>query len=121
MAQFLLSVWHDEDYSVDFTTPEARRRVRQVSALNREMETTGVWRFGAGLEPASAATTFRVDGLGDEGAEVSMTDGPYAETKEQMGGFWVIDVPDPATAQEWARRAAVAGECPVEVRPMQRG
>ena len=114
MAQFLLSVWHDDEYVVDFTTPEARDRVRRVSALNRELEAAGVWVFGAGLEPASAATVLRPDG-------VSMTDGPYAETKEQMGGFWVLDVPDLETAQEWARQAAVAGACPVEVRPVQRG
>jgi hypothetical protein len=114
MPQFLLSVWHDDEYVVDFTTPEARDRVRRVSALNRELEASGAWVFGAGLEPASTATVFGPDG-------VSMTDGPYAETKEQMGGFWILDVPDLETAREWARKAAVAGDCPVEVRPVQRG
>ncbi|HEX7134387.1 MAG TPA: YciI family protein [Iamia sp.] len=114
MPQFMLSVWHDDDYVVDFTSDEGRRRVRQVSALNREMEAAGAWVFGVGLEPASSASAFRADGAG-----VSMTDGPYAETKEQMGGFWVIEVPDRETAEEWARQATVAGECPVEVRPVQ--
>jgi hypothetical protein len=116
MAQFLLSVWHDEDYVVDFTTPDAQRQVRQVSALNAEMEAEGVWVFGVGLEPASTAAVVRADG-----AAVSVTDGPYAETKEQMGGFWIIEVPDRETAEAWARKATVAGECPVEVRPVQGG
>jgi hypothetical protein len=48
-----------------------------------------------------------------------MTDGPYAETKEQMGGFWMIDAPDLETALEWAGKAATASEGPVEVRPAQ--
>jgi hypothetical protein len=70
--------------------------------------------FGAGLQPASSTTVLRP---GDGG--VSMTDGPYAETKEQMGGFWVIDADDLDAALEWARKAAVACEGPVELRPMQ--
>ena len=116
MAQYLLSVWHDDEYVVEFTSDEMRRRVRQVSAFNRELEAAGAWVFGAGLEPASTATVFRPEDTG-----VSMTDGPYAETKEQMGGFWVLDVPDRETAEEWARKAAVASEGAMELRPMQRG
>jgi hypothetical protein len=71
--------------------------------------------FGAGLQPASSATVIR------PGETVSMTDGPYAETKEQMGGFWVIEAPDLDAALEWARKAAAACEGPVELRPMQDG
>ena len=89
MPQYLLSVWHDDEYEVDFSTPEAQRLGRQVGALNEEMERTGTWVFGAGLMPASSATVLRPGASG-----VSMTDGPYAETKEQMGGFWVIEAPD---------------------------
>ena len=48
-----------------------------------------------------------------------MTDGPYAESKEQMGGFWIIEVPDLDVALDWARRGAAACEGPVEVRPLQ--
>jgi hypothetical protein len=71
--------------------------------------------FGGGLQPASTATVCH------PGAEVSMTDGPYAETKEQMGGFWVIEAPDLDAALDWARRAAAACEGPVELRPFQDG
>ena len=53
--------------------------------------------------------------------EVSMTDGPYAETKEQMGGFWVIEAADLDAALEWARQAAIACDGPVELRPFQDG
>jgi hypothetical protein len=68
--------------------------------------------FGAGLKPASSATVVRATG-----GEVSMTDGPYAESKEQMGGFWIIEAPDFDAALKWAGKAAAACEGPVEVRP----
>jgi hypothetical protein len=114
MTQYLMSVWHDDDYVVDFTTDDMRRIGPQVAALNDELTAAGVWVFGAGLEPASTATVFEASAAG-----VSMTDGPYAETKEQMGGFWIIDVADLETARGWARKAAAACEGPVELRPMQ--
>ena len=114
MPQYLLSVWHDEDYDLDFSSPEAQRRVAQVGEFNGELERSGAWVFGAGLHPASSATVVR-----STGADVSMTDGPYAETKEQMGGFWMIEAPDLDAALEWAGRAAAACEGPVEVRPAE--
>lgn len=114
MPQYLISVWHDESYEADFSTPEARRRVAQVGAFNDELQKAGAWVFAAGLHPASSATVLR-----SSGGEISMTDGPYAETKEQMGGFWVIEAPDLDTALEWGGRAAAASGEPVEVRPAQ--
>jgi hypothetical protein len=116
MAQYLISVWHDDDYVVDFTTPEAQQAAAQVGAFNDELQRTGAWVFGAGLHPASSATTMRYAGGG-----VSMTDGPYAESKEQMGGFWVIEAPDLDAALELAKRASAACEGPVEIRPLQGG
>jgi hypothetical protein len=113
MAQYLMSVWHDEEYEVDFSSAENQRLFKQVGAYNEELERAGAWVFGAGLMPASSATVLR---FGDGG--VSMTDGPYAETKEQMGGFWVIEAPDLDAALEWGRKAAAACEGPVELRPM---
>jgi hypothetical protein len=114
MAQYLLSVWHDNDYELDFSSPDAQRMAAQVGAFNDELQRTGTWVFGAGLHPASSATVVR-----SAGGEVSMTDGPYAETKEQMGGFWIIEAPDLDAALDLAGRAAAACEGPVEVRPMQ--
>jgi hypothetical protein len=115
MAQYLISVWHDDDYGdFDPTDPDHLRRGAQVGAVNDEMTDTGIWVFGGGLVNASSATVCRLrDG------EVSVTDGPYAETKEQMGGFWVIDVPDLDTALAWARKCAAACEDAVELRPFQ--
>jgi len=113
MPQYLLGVWHDDDYAdLDVSSPDMQRLFAQVSALNGEMEQAGAWVFGAGLAPASSATVVR-----SAGAEVSMTDGPYAESKEQMGGFWVIKAADLDAALEWARKASAACERPIEVRP----
>jgi hypothetical protein len=114
MAEYLLSVWHDDSYELDFSGDDAQRMVAQVDAFNAELQGSGSWVFAGGLHPASSATVVRsADG------EVSMTDGPFAESKEQMGGFWVIDVADLDAALDWARRAAAACEGPVEVRPFQ--
>jgi hypothetical protein len=113
MPQYLLSMWLDDDYGdVDFSSPEMQRVGAEIDALNTEMEKAGVWVFSTGLRPASSATVVRATG-----GEVSMTDGPYAETKEQMGGFWLIQAADLDAALEWAARAAAACERPIEVRP----
>jgi hypothetical protein len=115
MPQYLLSVWHDEPYDdVDFATADMQRRVVQVDRFNATLEASGAWVFGTGLRPASAATVVR-----SAGGEVSMTDGPYAETKEQMGGFWIIEARDLDAALDWAAKAAAACEGPVEVRPTE--
>ena len=114
MPQYLLSVWHDEDYVLDFSNPDAQRRVAQVAAFNDELQRSGAWVFAGGLHPASSATVVR-----SSGEDVSMTDGPYAETKEQMGGFWIIQAADLDVALDLAGKAATASDCPIEVRPME--
>ena len=113
MPQYLMSVWHDDDYADnDFADPDLQRLFTQVSAYNKSLEDAGAWVFGCGLVSASSATVVRAaDG------DISMTDGPYAETKEQMGGFWIIEAADLDGALEWARKATVACEGPVELRP----
>jgi len=114
MPQYLLSVWHDDDYDLDFSSPDAQRRVAQVGAFNDELQRSEAWVFGAGLHPAASATVVR-----SAGGEVSMTDGPFAETKEQMGGFWIVEAADLDAALDLAGRAAAACEGPIEVRPTQ--
>lgn len=114
MAQYLLSVWHDGTYEVDFEGEDMQRVVGQVDQFNSDLQEAGAWVFAGGLHPASSATVVRSTGV-----EVSMTDGPYAESKEQMGGFWVIEAADLDAALDWARKGAVACEGPVEVRPFQ--
>ena|SRR5947209_4131853 len=116
MPQYLLSVWHDEPYDdIDFNSPEMQRTVAQVSDFNTTLEKAGAWVFASGLRPASSATVVRANDAGD----VSMTDGPYAETKEQVGGFWIIEAADLDAALDWASKATVACERPVEVRPTE--
>ncbi|WP_426573967.1 YciI family protein [Aquihabitans sp. McL0605] len=113
MAHFLMTVWFDEDYGdLDTESADEQRKAAQVSALNEEMIEAGVWVFAGGLQPTTSATVLRSAATG-----VSMTDGPYAETKEQMAGFWVIDAPDFDAALDWAGRATAACEQPIEVRP----
>jgi hypothetical protein len=114
MAQYLMSVWHDDTYQLDFASPEAQRMFAQVGAFNDKLQSSGAWVFGGGLHPASSATVVR-----STNGDVSMTDGPYAETKEQMGGFWVIEAADMDAALALAKEAAAACEGPVEVRPFQ--
>jgi hypothetical protein len=115
MTQYLMSVWHDSDYELDFSSEAAQRTVAQVSAFNEELQSSGSWVFAGGLHPASSATVMRPTGDGG----VSVTDGPFAESKEQIGGFWVIEAADLDAALAWARKAAAACEGPVEVRPFQ--
>ena len=95
MPQYLLSVCFDEPYDDDVDAPDVQRQIARTGELTAEMERASAWVFVAGLRPASSATVVRA-----AGGEVSMTDGPYAETKEQMGGFWVIEAADLDAALE---------------------
>jgi hypothetical protein len=114
MPQYLLSVCFDEDYDdQDLTTPENQRQMARTGELNTEMERAGAWVFAAGLRSATSATVVR-----NTGGEISMTDGPYAETKEQMAGFWIIEAPDLDAALGWAAKASDACGRPIEVRPV---
>jgi hypothetical protein len=115
MTQYLLSVWHDDVYTEnDLDEADMQRMFAQVSAFNDEIQASGAWVFGGGLLPTTSATVVRA-----AAGEVSMTDGPYAESKEQMGGFWVVEATDLDAALDLAAKAAAACEGPVEVRPFQ--
>jgi hypothetical protein len=113
MSQYLLAVWHDDDYDTDFSDPEIQEQMAETGRFNDKLMAAGAWVFGGGLHSKASATVLRPSADGD----VSMTDGPYAETKEQMGGFWVIEAPDFDAALEWARQGAAACQGAVEVRP----
>lgn len=113
MSRYLLSVWTDEPYEdVDLSDPEVVRQMTQTDEVTTEMQRAGAWVFHAGLKPRAASSTVArtVDG------DIVVTDGPFAETKEQMAGFWIIDAPDPEAACGWAARASAACERPVELR-----
>ena len=112
MKQYLLSVYHSED---SIPEPEVAAKIMaDVEALNTELQQTGAWVFAGGLHPSSTATVVRV-----EGDDILITDGPFAEGKEHIGGFWVIRAPDLDSALEWGRKATRACAVPIEVRPLQ--
>ena len=113
MTQYLLSVHMVE--GEEEPSPEAMEQAyKDVDALNQELMSSGAWVFAGGLHPPTTATVVRV-----RGDEVVTTDGPFAETKEQLGGFWVIEAADLDHALEWAAKATRACQAPVEVRPFQ--
>ena len=93
---------------------ELQKIVRDITAVRDEMQHAEVWVFSGGLHPPSAATVVRV-----EDGEVLTSDGPFAEAKEHLGGFTIIDVPDLETALGWARKTAEATTLPIEVRPFR--
>ena len=112
MTQYMLAVHIDEG---DDPAPEViEQAYKDVDVFNNELQAKGAWVFGGGLHPSDTATVVRVtDG------EVVTTDGPYAETKEQLGGFWIIEAADLDAALAWAAKATAACRAPVEVRPFQ--
>ena len=114
MTQYLLSVHTDFDDVAGTTEAEMQQAFAQVDAFNTELQASGSWVFAGGLTPPSDATV--VDATGSEAV---LTDGPYAETKEVLGGFWIIDVADLDAALEIATKASAACMGKVEVRPFQ--
>jgi hypothetical protein len=91
-----------------------RKAFKDVDALNDKIKAAGAWVFAGGLHEPSTSTVVQV-----KNGEVVTTDGPFAEAKEHLGGFWVIQAPDLDAALDWARQATVACLAPVEVRPFQ--
>ncbi len=113
MTQYLLSV-HMVEGEATPSADEMAKAYKDVDAYNDQLKAEGAWVFAGGLHPADTATVVRVrDG------EVLTTDGPFAETKEQLGGFWVIEAADLDAALALAARGAAACGGPVEVRPFQ--
>ena len=112
MKQYLLSIYQPDG---DTPPPEMLERVmRDVRALIQETKAAGVWVFNGGLHPPSTATVVRI-----HRDDVLITDGPFAEGKEHVGGFLIIKAPDLDAALEWARKAARTITLPIEVRPFQ--
>jgi hypothetical protein len=109
MAQYLVAIHHPDNYD---PSVEGEAMIRDIYALNREMVAAGVRTFVGGLAPARHAKSLRAQPDG----KVLITDGPYLETNEHIGGFWVLEVADLDEAQAWRRKAAVACRAPVEVR-----
>jgi hypothetical protein len=111
MRRYLLSV-----YQPDGPPPEGLLEtvMRDLDEVNQELRAAGAWVFAAGLHPPSTATVLRV-----HGGDVVMTDGPYVEGKEHLGGFTVIAAADLDEALAWGAKLAKAITLPIEVRPLQ--
>jgi hypothetical protein len=107
-VQYLLAV-HSVEGAPAPSPEDMQTAFAQTDRINTELQSAGAWVFGGGLLPPETATVVRVDG--------AMTDGPFAETKEQLGGFWVIRAADLDEALAWAAKCAQACMNPVEVRP----
>src|SRR5215469_18877591 len=113
MKQYLLAVYSDE--AAPMSDEQMQASFKAVDEFNRELQANGNWVFAGGLHPIADATVVRA-----QGGKVVITDGPFAETKEQIGGFWVIQAPDLEAALALDERASVACQEPVEVRAFQR-
>ena len=109
MTQYLLAV-HDDGNP--YPADDVQTVYDTVDRFNEQLQADGYWVFGGGLKPIDAART--VDATGDD---VITTDGPYAETKEQLGGFWIIEAPSLDVAMELAAGASKACRATIEVRP----
>lgn len=113
MTQYLLSVYMVEGEPAP-SEDEIQTMYADVDRFNDEVKAAGAWVFAGGLHPADTATVVRA-----KDGEVVTTDGPFAESKEQVGGFWVIEAADLDAALAWAARGSAACRSAVEVRPFQ--
>ncbi|MGO8862656.1 MAG: YciI family protein [Acidimicrobiales bacterium] len=113
MPQYLLAV-HSVEGQAPPSTEQMEKMQADVGKFNSELQDNQAWVFAGGLLPVETATVIRnTDG------EVLMTDGPFAEAKEHLGGFWIIDADDLDAALRWAAKGSAACQGPVEVRPFQ--
>ena len=115
MGQYLLSVHTVEGEVGDPMTPEDMQQSwRQIQVLEEELKSTGAWVFSGRLHDPDTATVVRMSG-----GEVLTTDGPFAESKEHLGGFYIIEADDLDAALTWASKTTAAVRKPIEVRPFR--
>jgi hypothetical protein len=110
MAQYMVAIHHPDGYDGSL---ESEEMMRDIDALNEEMIAAGARFFAGGLRPVSDARSLRKQPDG----KVLVTDGPYLETKEHIGGFWILEAANLEEALEWGRKAVIACRAPAEVRP----
>jgi hypothetical protein len=114
MTQYLLAVHSVEGQDNYLSDEEMQAAFAATAQFNAKLQEQGSWVFGGGLLPADTATVVKA-----AGGDVLVTDGPFSEAKEQIGGFWVIEAPDLDAALKLAAEASVACAQAVEVRPFQ--
>ena len=111
--QYALTIYDDQSKWGDLPSDSPRETSEAYAKLTEEMRSAGVFRAGEGLQPAATATTVRVPN-----GERLVTDGPFAETKEQLGGFYMLNVADLDEAIKWAHRCPGARYGTIELRPI---
>jgi hypothetical protein len=109
MPQYLVAIHHPDNYNASL---EGEAMMRDIDVLNEEMAAAGARFFAGGLSAAGKAKSLRAQPDG----KVRITDGPYLETKEHIGGFWIVNAANMDEALKWGRKAVVACRAPVEVR-----
>ena len=113
MAQYLLSVHSVEgEVREPMSDEEMRQGFKQVGILEAEMKSAGAWLFGGRLHEPDTATVVRISN-----GEVMTTDGPFVESKEHLGGFYIIEAKDLDAALAWAKKTVAVIKTPIEVRP----
>lgn len=112
MTQYMLSIYQPDGPAPPKELLEAVGR--ELHALNQDLKAAGAWVFSRALHAPSTATVVRL-----RDRDMMITDGPYVESKEHIGGFWIVEAPDLDVALGWAQRAARATTLPIEVRPFQ--
>jgi hypothetical protein len=117
MAQYMLSVHSVEgEVAEPMTDEEKQESWKQIQVLNEEMKAAGAWVFAGALHAPDTATVVRVSA-----GELLTTDGPFAESKEHLGGFYIVEADDLDAALAWASKATAAVKKPIEVRPLRDG
>jgi hypothetical protein len=109
--KYLVAIHHPDNY--DPSVSEDKAMERDIDVLNDEMEAAGARILALGLQPVNKAKSLRAL----SGGEILITDGPYLETKEHIGGFCIVEAADMDEALGWGRKAVIACRAPVEVRP----
>ena len=112
MTQYLIAVYDNPETFASVTREQMEKEFAAVDVVNQRMRDAGVFVFAGGMHGPDATTT--VDGTS---GKVVVTDGPHLETKEYLGGFWILELPDLDAALAWAKEATVACNRPLEVRP----
>ncbi|HUM11109.1 MAG TPA: YciI family protein [Myxococcaceae bacterium] len=111
--QYIVLIYGSEKGWSSMSKPQVEQMYAEYAQYSQDLAKAGVLRAGSELKPASTATTVRV-----RGGKRQVTDGPFAETKEQLGGYYVIEVPNLESALDWAARCPSARDGSIEVRPL---
>jgi hypothetical protein len=113
MAKFVLTLWDDQTQWAKASPEEMEKQNQAYQDLTDEMRSAGAFVAGEGIQPVATARTVRI-----RGGETTTTDGPFAETKEQLAGFYLLECKDENEAIQWAAKIPAAVTGSIDVRPV---